>query len=128
MYNLLKLLHIISATGLLTGMALCVRAWIMTGHSVACLPRVQLYTLVLILPCAFFQLATGFTMISLGHYPFTPAWAIGSASGFVIAMTTWFGFVYSLLLPTYSRRLSSILLAIVVFTIIIMIFFMANKI
>lgn len=84
---------------------------------------IQTKTISIIIPFAVLQLLTGFTMISLDHYPFSDLWIKGSVLGFVIAIGSWFAFLF-----TSNRFLQKMLLGICLVVIAGMIFLMANKI
>jgi hypothetical protein len=106
--------------------------------------RIQTQTWMVIIPGAIFQLATGFTMISLQEEDLSQLWITGSIIGFIILIGSWFSFIYFLLqsqqIPNNSnrsysnvsrykffRRAQSAMLAICGAALFAMIFFMANK-
>jgi uncharacterized membrane protein len=127
LYNSLKIIHILSATLLLTGMAAGIRMWD--------IKQIQTSTTLIFIPFALLQLTTGFTMISLKHYNLSDLWILGSAIGFIIVVTSWFAFIYFLLQskqttrPTlFFKRMQFITLATCVTAILGMVFLMANKI
>ncbi len=121
LYNALKILHIMSAALLLTSIVYTFKLWL--THS---LEKIQLQTWGLFIPTAIFQLATGFTMISLKQYNLSDIWIIGSLGGFMVLIISWFGFLY--LLSTRAKKLQIALLATACITLLVMIFLMANKI
>jgi uncharacterized membrane protein len=134
LYNCLKILHIISATLLLTGLVYSYRLWRTAHDSSLVLDSIQKQTWALILPAAIFQLATGFTLISLKHYELSAVWIRGSVIGFIVVMGSWFAFLYFLFASQeagkeiFFKRLQSFSLIICSIAILSMIFFMANKI
>lgn len=110
--------------------------------------RIQMLTWLFIVPFAIMQLATGFTMMSIEHVNLSEMWIGGSIIGFIIVMGTWFSFIYFLLISQQIetnntlkspfdkwnqrglsyRRVQSMLLSLCAFSILVMIFFMANKV
>lgn len=129
LYNCIKILHIVSATLLLTSIAYSIRLWrrasINNNHTETS-ENIQMQTWGLILPAAIFQLATGFTMISLQHYEFSQLWIKGSVIGFITVIASWFAFIYFLL--SGSKKLQTAMLWVCTTSILCMIFFMANKV
>jgi uncharacterized membrane protein len=131
LYNSLKIIHILSAALLLLGMASCFRLWKIANQTPLNLHAIQSQTAFVILPIALFQLATGFTMISLQHYNLSERWITGSIVGFIIVISTWLGFIYFLLQSKNKKifhTLQKYMLSICGLTLFTMIFLMANKI
>ena len=142
LYNYLKILHILSATSVLTSIAYSYHLWrSIHPHNLAMIcERIQKQTTLIIIPFAIFQLATGFTMISLQHYSWAEFWLGGSVVSFISAIASWFGFLYFLLLsqqvtisgsaknkPRRYRRIQSLMLILCALGLLSMVFFMANK-
>jgi len=144
-YSYLKILHIISASLLLTSMAYSYFLWkyIQKPEETSTLfQRIQSQTWLIIIPATIFQLATGFTMISLRHERLSQLWIGGSVLGFITVIGSWFSFIYFLLLsqqvttqqlqsyPRFRlfRRAQSMMLSICALALLCMIFLMANKI
>ena len=142
LYNYLKIIHIISASFVLTSIVYSFHLWrSIHAHNLASIcERIQKQTLLVIVPFAVLQLATGFSMISMKRYNIQDDWVGGSVIGFITAIASWFGFIYFLLLsqqfPIRSnrqnstmrlRRLQSIMLLFCAFGLLSMIFFMSNK-
>lgn len=123
LYYSLKILHIISATLLLTSMAYSIYLW----RSAALAERIQIQTVTIIVPAAIFQLLTGFTLISLQHEDISQWWIRISVTGFLIMMMSWFGFLYCLHHQSL-KQWQQVWLILCVSTLVSMIFFMANKI
>lgn len=137
LYNTLKIIHIISATALLATMVYCITQWfeIKKQNHAAPIAVIQTKTWALIMPFAFLQLLSGFTMISLKQYGMQQLWVGISALGFVIMILTWMGFMYSLMLTATSqhnvckhRRIQTVLLILCALTLLTMIFAMTNQI
>lgn len=136
LYNCIKIIHILSAALLLTSIAYSIFSWHRIRYAnqdIVVSERIQTQTWVFIVPFAVFQLATGFTMISLQHYDFSELWIKGSVIGFVVVILSWFGFIYFLLSgqnspSVFFRRLQSSMLVLCTFSLLCMIFFMANKV
>lgn len=135
LYNILKILHILSATFLLSSGIYCGRLWLKSHNSddyEKIIDKIQLQTWSIIIPVAIFQLATGFTMISLKQYALSELWITISISGFILLIIGWFSFLYTLLSPEIAleirKKRLSLLIGISTITVLIMIFFMANKI
>ncbi len=126
-YETLKILHIISASLLLMSVFSTFKLW-----QTLSLEKIQTQTWTLFIPAAIFQLASGFTMISLKHYDLSEYWIIGSMSGFMVLIISWFGFLYLLftlsLKNRFYRILQMTLLLISGITLLFMIFLMTNKI
>jgi uncharacterized membrane protein len=122
LYDTLKIVHILSATILLAGVATCVRCWAGADAQTAS-DKIQAKTVSIIIPFALLQLLTGFTMISLDHYALSDFWIKGSLLGFVLAIGSWFAF-----LLVRNRLVQKILLSICLTVIACMIFLMANKV
>lgn len=147
LYSCLQILHIFSATLLVTSMAYSFRLWrYMHSPRVDAIitNRIQIQTWMVVIPLAIFQLATGFTMISLQHEDLSQFWITGSSLGFIILIGSWFSFIYFLLqaqqLPNqrqessvsnsrhqFFRRAQSAMLTICGASLLGMIFLMANK-
>lgn len=149
LYDSLKIIHILSATLLLSDMAYCYHLWRYKQHrrntGIITL-RIQTQTMLVIIPLAFLQLATGFTMVSLQHQGLSELWVKGSVIGFVVAIASWISFLYFLLRSQevevqyhrsisileikyqFFRRIQSIMLCVCLLALMSMIFFMANKI
>jgi uncharacterized membrane protein len=144
LYDCLKILHIISATLLLTCMGFSYHLWRNTQT-----PRdgavrsqtIQTLTWLFIVPLAILQLATGFSMISINHEDVSQLWVSGSIIGFVTVVGSWFSFIYFLLqaqqveVKGFSseragnyRRMQSMMLAVCGLALLVMVFFMANKV
>lgn len=132
LYNCLKIIHIIGATLLLTSIGYSYHLWRhkCTENADLISERIQTQTWLVIVPFAIFQLALGFTMISLKHYDLTQLWIKGSIIGFITAITSWFAFIYFLLSsrPQQYKKLQFFLLILCAASLACMIFFMANKI
>jgi uncharacterized membrane protein len=155
LYYCLKILHIISATLMLTSIIYSYRLWknIQHHHEAAeTAQRIQTQTWLFIIPFALIQLGTGFTMISVQHYDFSEWWISGSVIGFIVVIGSWFSFVYFLLLSQQFseikssahdnhfisgsgtnkkykifRQVQSVMLMLCAAALLSMIFFMANK-
>lgn len=146
-YNTLKILHIICATALLTSVGYSYHLWRrMQQKDAKAVGRIQTQTGFIIIPLAIIQLATGFTMISLQHYDFSEIWISGSVIGFILAMGSWFSFIYFLLVSQQVsassfddsasssgkhkayRSIQSKMLLVCIATLTTMVFFMANKV
>lgn len=147
-YTILKMLHLISAAVLLTAIIYCYTLWKKSSN-----PRfmeiasqqIQTQTWLVILPAAFFQIMTGFTMISLKHLNYSDVWITNSIVGFIVMMGSWLSFIYFLTLSQqlvtehknkesmtfkfkFFRRIQSTLLIACLASLFSMIFFMANKV
>jgi uncharacterized membrane protein len=148
-YNLLKILHIISATLLLTSIAYSFMMWrdryssARVGAIIS--SRIQTQTWVVIIPVALFQMASGFTMLSLQEDDLSQLWIVGSIVGFIVFIASWFSFIYFLLLAQqvpidsdahgsagqrykFFRRAQSFMLMICAGALLSMVFFMSNKV
>lgn len=141
-YIYLKILHIISAACVLTSMAYSFHLWrsAYAHYPARTADRIQKQTALVIIPCSLLQLASGFTMISLQRYDWSAFWISGSVISFIIAILSWFGFIYFLLLSQqlttsiqnhsklqHYRRYQAFMLLCCVLGLLSMIFFMANK-
>jgi len=127
LYDFLKIFHILSATLLLTGIALSVIAWKKSNDIAALFQNIQVKTFALIIPFAVLQLVTGFTIISLEEYDLSEIWIIGSISAFIIVIISWFAFLF-FLSSSFHRRWQAAMLGVCVLSLFSMIFFMANRI
>jgi uncharacterized membrane protein len=150
LYFCLKIIHILSATLLLTSMGYSYHLWKnMRSPRDGALrtERIQMLTWLLIIPLAITQLATGFTILSIQHEDFSQLWISASVIGFIIVIASWVSFIYFLLLSQqieikhstqpfnrwserglFFRRIQSMLLSVCGLSILAMIFFMANKV
>jgi uncharacterized membrane protein len=150
LYFCLKILHILSAALLLTCMGYSYHLWkYMQSQRDGAVrsERIQTLTWLVIIPLAIIQLATGFTMISINHEDLSQLWISGSIIGFVTVIGGWLTFVYFLLLSQqveirsyensfgqwsqrglFYRRVQSTMLSVCALSILVMIFFMANKV
>lgn len=141
LYNSLKFIHIISATIVFTSMLYSAHLWrlMLYKNTSRLTDRIQTQTALIIVPFALLQLATGFTLISVQHYAFTDGWISGSLISFILVLLSWFGFLYFLLLAQQAtfpahphrlkryRHLQRLLLGLCGFSLLSMLFFMANK-
>lgn len=144
-YNSLKFLHIISATLLLVSIAYSCRLWVtLNSHknSHQLLQQIQTQTWLIILPLSVIQLASGFTMVSIHKEALSQLWISVSVAGFIVAIGSWFAFIYFLLLSQqmvteekldiqqfkFYRRMQSSMITLCILSFMTMIFFMANKI
>lgn len=126
-YDLLKILHIISATLLVTSIIMSVKVWKKSkaSSSAAMMHTLQTQTGISIVPLAILQLASGFTMISLRHYDVSQLWITGSITSFIVAVVSWLGFFC--LLHRNQPRLQSSLLVICALALVCMVFLMVSK-
>lgn len=129
LYNSLKVLHILSASLLTTSIAYSAYLWykMQKMNNTNASERIQTQTWSVIIPFAVFQLATGFTMLSLKQEDFNQLWISGSVLGFIGMIVSWFAFIY-FLLSCERKMLQSSMLFICTMSLLSMIFFMANKI
>ena len=142
LYIYLKIFHIISASAVLTSIVYSFHLWrSIHPHNLTTISdRIQKQTSLIIIPFAVLQLATGFTMMSLKRYNWHLFWISGSVISFITAITSWFGFIYFLLLsqqakvynnnpsePTRYRRHQSFMLLFCALGLLSMVFFMTNK-
>lgn len=131
-YDILKILHIISAALLFVSIVCVSTLWLNSKNPNSSSETIQTQTWALFIPTAIFQLASGFTMISLKHYDLSEFWIIGSMSGFMVLIISWFGFLYLLFSsPPKNRFYSMLQIALLVtigITLLFMIFLMTNKI
>lgn len=142
LYYSLKILHILSAACVLTSIVYSYHLW-RTATTQTLLDkteRIQKQTALVIIPFALLQLATGFTMVSVERYNWHELWIEGSVASFIIAIASWFGFMYFLLLsqqatasihpskrPGRYRRRQSFMLLLCALGLLSMVFFMATK-
>lgn len=130
LYNFIKIFHILSATLLLTSMGYCYYVWWQMKSALhvasVAIERIQSLTLRIIVPFAFMQLMTGFTMISLKQEGLTQLWIKASGVGFIVVISSWFAFVYFLI--SGKRQAQSLMLIFNLLGLLCMIFFMVNKI
>ncbi|MDX1900779.1 MAG: DUF2269 family protein [Gammaproteobacteria bacterium] len=144
-YNYLKIFHILSATLVLTSIVYSYQLWRSmqkSSNSFSFFTRIRKQTATIIIPGALIQLATGFTLMSLQHYPLTDAWVGASISGFILLILSWLGFMYFLSAAqqdraqhsnTHRRRThfyryaQSLMLMLCAFALAIMIFSMATR-
>ncbi len=143
LYNSLKILHILSATLVLTSILYSFHLWrlMLQQDKTSIAERIQTQTAFVIIPFALIQLATGFTMIGLDQAHFSRFWISGSIMSFIVAIMSWLGFMYFLLLsqqidlasqnnPSEQkqyRRTQIMLLLLCALGLLSMLFFMANK-
>lgn len=147
LYDCLKIIHILSATLLLTSIAYSChlwQKWRRPREAAVMSESVQTQTWMIIIPIALIQLVTGFTMISLKQEDLSQTWIVGSVLGFVIVIGSWFSFIYFLLQSQqislrdsnkqftankykFFRRAQSAMLIICMASLLSMIFLMANK-
>lgn len=120
LYNSIKILHILSATLLLTAVSYSYLLW--KNKSNKTIATLQIQPWIWVLPFALLQLISGFTMISLRHYDINQFWIKGCVIGFIIFLLAWFGFIF------FMRKLSSVFFYISSLTLLCMIFFMTSKI
>lgn len=135
LYDTLKILHIMSATLVLTSMAYSINLWI-THKTIlddSKRQKIQRTTWIYFIPFTLFQLFTGFTMISIKQYDLSEHWIMGSLGGFIILMISWFAFLYFLISPPHKKylkihhMLQKTLLITSISTVLSMLFFMVNK-
>lgn len=124
LYNSLKLLHIISATLLVMGIVVSFRLWKTNKETLTFSQHIQTQTALVIIPLSLFQLASGFTMISLKHYAMSEFWIKQSVIGFIVLIGSWI----AILLLNKFRRIQGMMFGVSIITILYMIFLMANRI
>jgi uncharacterized membrane protein YozB (DUF420 family) len=124
LYSILKVTHIIFASLLFATMLYNIFLWLKQTadiHSILARSTAQL-----IIPLTILQLLSGFTIISLKHYDFHEKWILVSSIGFPLFIASWLGFVY---FSSFSfRRVPLIMLGFTFLSLLLMIFFMTNKI
>jgi hypothetical protein len=128
LYDLLKLLHIISAALLLASFAYSVWLWLIFNKTA--LARISTQTLAIIIPLAIFQSTTGFTLISLKRADLSARWIAECSFSFIIAMVAWFAFIYFLSFTASSailKKIQSLLLSFCAISLFTLIFLMVNK-
>jgi uncharacterized membrane protein len=106
-YDSLKIIHIVSASLLLSVLGYSYHLWRNTRtlrDSAVRFARIQTLTWLLILPLALMQLASGGMMISMKHEDLSQTWISASLTGFVLLIVAWFSFIYFLLL---SQQMAS---------------------
>lgn len=128
LYGTLKTFHIFAAALLILSILYCFHLWRklpLTDNQSILIQRIQFQTGIAIIPLSFLQLFTGFTLISLQRYSFTENWIVVSVIGFIILLSSWIGFNYFL---SRKRWIQSLLLNCCLITLLIMIFYMTNRI
>lgn len=132
LYNTLKILHIISASLLLVGIVQNFLLWLGTNNRMTHIfasQKIQRQTWTMFIPFVIFQLATGFTMISVRQYDLSEFWIVGSISGFIVLIASWFSFLYLLLTSSQTKKKLQVMMLIISgITLLFMIFLMVNKI
>lgn len=122
-YSLIKTLHIVAGSLFFIGSCHALWPLLQKKKDSLLLPL----TGYLILPFGFLQLLSGFTLISLQHYPFDQLWIKVSLWGFVWLCVSW----VALLLAHYKNRqpnaLQRYLSLSILGNLLIMVFFMANR-
>ena len=136
LYDFIKLFHFISAAILLLSICYSSRLWLSSNKSSnkssntisnrITLGRITTQTGAVIIPCALFQLITGFTLVSLKHHALPIHWVILCISGFMVAMTTWFLFIYGLFSNKIRPVFLSIVLLLCAMSLLFMVFLMSN--
>jgi hypothetical protein len=137
LYDILKTLHIISATLLLTSVVYTFKLWL-TSNKLAfthdSLLSIQRQTWMLFIPTTLFQLASGFMMISLKQFEPSEFWIIGSVGGFVVLVISWFSFLYLLFNSSFTlaknlyHKLQIVLLIVTGMTLLFVMFLMTSQI
>src|SRR5579871_2594766 len=130
LFYTLKLFHIISAAILLTGMAASFLLWKKSSGSATTSQKIQMNTLLIIIPFALLQLITGFTLINFERDELSSGWIIGSVVSFLIVLGSWIGFNYFLWAAEkniFFRRMQIILLSSAAIAMFCLLFLMANK-
>lgn len=125
-YHTLKILHIISSSGLFASMLFCFFIWQRLPQA-AGVSQIQLQTFLIILPAFLFQLISGFSIVSLQHESLNQIWVQGSFFCFVMLVLCWLMFVY-FLNDTSKRFWQKCALILCSINLMCLIFFMANKI
>ncbi len=145
LYDYLKIAHILSATLVVTSLFYSYQLWRSMrsmGNSFPIFNRIQKQTVLVIVPGTLIQLGTGFTLISLQHYPLSDGWVSASISGFIVMIASWLGFIYFLCAAQqeplkksmdsnkrhyFYQKAQSIMLLLCALALCVMIFSMANK-
>ncbi len=124
-YNLLKIIHIISAAGLVAGMGHAALGWIkQTLTAQTALSQ----TGGILLPAALFQLLSGGALISLNHPQLIEKYIVTAFAGFTGLAMAWFGFIYTLLFKPLARSAQGGFLIMSAMTLVIMVFAMSNMV
>lgn len=117
LYFTFKILHILTATLLLTSVGVGCYQWYLSKNKYL----LQIQTWTRIIPLALFQLLSGFTMISLKQYSLSEIWIEASLISFLIAIGSWFSFLYFI-------RAQTFFLIVCGSAVLSMIFFMASMV
>lgn len=131
LFDLLKVLHILSASLLLMSLFYSFYRWIYLKNTKETVITIQQQTWTIIIPFSIFQLITGFTMISLKQYNLSEFWVVGSVAGFITMVCCWFIFLYFLLSSQtvgFFKGVQSFMILLCSLSLFCMIFLMANKI
>lgn len=110
LYYTLKIFHILSATTFLTSLAYCFTVWrhMTYVNKETSIARIQSQTDYILLPTLLFQLISGFTLISVQYHTLSAFWIKGSIIGFIVVVSTWFSFLYTLSLSQNTARITSL--------------------
>lgn len=142
LFHIYKIAHIFCATLVLTSIVYCFYSWRLmldAENKENISQQIQKQTWLIIMPFAMIQLLTGFAMISVQKEDFSQFWIQGSVIGFVLAMASWFGFIYFLLSEQqycldncstnerFFRRAQTVMLFVCVLALMSMIFLMTNR-
>ncbi|MCE3237426.1 MAG: hypothetical protein K0R24_407 [Gammaproteobacteria bacterium] len=123
-YDFIKLFHFISAAILV--MSFCYSSGLWLRLNKEALDRILAQTGAVIIPCALFQLMTGFTLVSLKYSELPLYWIEACIIGFIVAMAMWFLFIYGLFLNRIQPIWLSITLIVCAISLLFLVFLMSN--
>lgn len=126
LYDFIKLFHFISAAILL--LSFCYSSGLWLCFNKGALDRILTQTASVIIPCALFQLITGFTLVSLKRSELPLYWIEACIIGFIVAMGMWFLFIY--IYSFFSHKIQPVWLSITLIacalSLLFLVFLMSN--
>jgi hypothetical protein len=124
LYDFIKLFHFISAAVLLVSFCYSSGLWLRLNKEA--LDRILTQTGAVIIPCALFQLITGFTLVSLKRAQLPLYWIEACIIGFIVALIMWFLFVYGFFFNKIQSVFLSITLIVCAISLLFLVFLMSN--
>jgi hypothetical protein len=126
-YNCIKIFHIVSASLLLTSMIYSYLSVKSAKNTETTVNFLQNSAFMIVLPLAVIQLFSGFIMLSLKQTELTQLWVKGSIVGFIIGITSWFGWCYFMQSNKYPKFTHTGLLITSILGLLTMLFFMTTR-
>ena len=128
-YDIVKILHIISAALILISVISTIKLWLTS----ASLQKIQMQMWLLFVPATIFQWVSGFIMVSLIQDELSDFWMLANMGAFMVFVISWFSFLYLVFTSSpnshdrFTRILQIVFLIVTFVSLLLMVFLMSDK-